>query len=89
MPIVVLPDGALWKAEYGLDGKLAGDPAPVTRCEYYVGHRLDFAPTVLLTHIHFMTLAGLSETMEDLLSFETTWASAFSPNAKPSPHTRL
>jgi hypothetical protein len=88
MPIVVLPDGALWKAEYDAEGKLAGDPAPVTRCEYYVGHRLDFAPTLFLTHIHFMTLAGLSETMEDLLSFETTWTNTFSPNAKPSPHSR-
>ena len=85
MPIVVLPDRALWKAEYGPDGRLATDPAPVTRCEFYVGHRLDFAPTVFLTHIHFMTLAGLSETMEDLLSFETTWANTFSASAKPSP----
>ncbi|HTV42547.1 MAG TPA: hypothetical protein VMF08_18425 [Candidatus Sulfotelmatobacter sp.] len=88
MPIVVLPDGALWKAEYDAEGKLAGDPAHVTRCEYYVGHRLDFSPTVFLTHIHFMTLAGLSETMEDLLSFETTWTSTFSPQAKPSPHSQ-
>ena len=88
IPIVVLPDGALWKAEYDMEGKLAGDPAPVTRCEYYVGHRLEFAPAVFLTHIHFMTLAGLSETMEDLLSFETTWANAFSSHAKPSPHNQ-
>ncbi len=88
MPIVVVPDGALWKAEYGPDGNLASDPAPVARCEYYVGHRLDFAPTLFLTHIHFMTLAGLSEMMEDLLSFETTWATAFNSNAKPSPHSQ-
>jgi hypothetical protein len=88
MPIVVLPDGALWKAEYDVEGKLAGDPAPITRCEYYVGHRLEFAPTLFLTHIHFMTLAGLSEMMEDLLSFETTWANAFSSNAKPSPQSQ-
>lgn len=88
MPIVVLPDGALWKAEYDAEGKLAGDPAPVTRCEYYAGHRLDIGPTVFLTHVHFMTLGGLSETMEDLLSLETTWTSTFSPDAKVSPHNQ-
>ena len=86
MPIVVLPDGALWKVEYDAEGRLAGDPAPISRCEYYVGHRLEFEPTVFLTHIHFMTLAGLSETMENLLSLETTWTNTFSPQAKPSPH---
>ena len=88
MPVVVLPDGALWKAEYDAEGKLAGAPAPISRCEYYVGHRLEFEPSVFLTHIHFMTLAGLSETMEDLLSLVTTWANTFSPHAKPSPHSQ-
>ena len=34
VPIVVVPDGLLWKAEYSHDGKLSQDPSQTDACEF-------------------------------------------------------
>jgi hypothetical protein len=73
MPVVVLPDGALWKANYNQDGRLARDPTPVNQCTFYVEHKLLVGMDLVQTHIHFVTLKGLSDLLQEFLTSEAQW----------------
>ncbi len=65
MPVVVFPNNRLWIAKYDDQGKLESDPEMVNACEYFVGTKYKLgtmrADTLLLTHIHFVTLDGLAD----------------------------
>jgi hypothetical protein len=61
VPLVVVPDNALWSLTYNENGEIAGDPEQVNQCEYYVDQKLLIGLPFVLTHIHFVTLKGLSE----------------------------
>lgn len=86
MPVVVVPDGALWMANYKDSGTLIGEPSQINQCAYYIEHKLLLAMILVQTHIHFVTLKGLSELLNDLLTSETSWNKIFSNPALPSPH---
>jgi hypothetical protein len=64
MPVVVVPDGLLWKASYDQAGQISEDPALVEECEFFVGRfRIEDSNSSQnnLTHIHFVTLKGFSK----------------------------
>lgn len=66
LPVVVVPDGTLWKVEYTQDGRRNGFPEQEHLVEFYVNHECvvphpaSRAPTsFIFTHLHFVTLTGL------------------------------
>jgi hypothetical protein len=71
LPILVVPDGALWRANFGSDGSRLGGPQQVDKCSYYIGRsywggdRLSgFGYSI--SHLEFVTYTGLEEVVNDL-----------------------
>ncbi len=66
IPVVVVPDAALWSMEYDADDELIHDPIKIDQCEFYVardmkipGEFAEFASqTFKFSHIHFVTVKG-------------------------------
>ena len=70
-PIVVVPDGRLWVAQFDADGMRMAEPVMTDRCSYFVGrsysHRSVFtADAVTLSHLEFVTLTGLSSLVQSV-----------------------
>ena len=57
VPILVIPDGTLWVADYSEDGTLVGDPVQATATTVFVGRSYSaaFANTHVLSHLHVFT----------------------------------
>ena len=89
LPLVVVPDDSLWTVCYKDDGALDGDPKQVNQCEFYVDQKLLIGLPFVLTHIHFVTLKGLSHMLSNFVAAGSrTWdtifskaSSDFNPNA--------
>jgi hypothetical protein len=65
-PWLVIPDEALWRANYDASGALVDDPEPVDRCRFYIAHSIQLEPKhehqpICLSHIEFATLKGFRE----------------------------
>jgi hypothetical protein len=66
LPVVIVPEDALWTASYDFDGNLKSDPAPSTGCSFYIGHQYEMhdatrsTQAVTLSHIHCFTLPGFT-----------------------------
>lgn len=90
IPIVVVPSGCLWRAHYDESGELIGLPAQCDEVPYFVnykvrysfsgrnsaGKNLDYYAYGFLSHLHFMTTAGLSSFLsraENSVEFASTW----------------
>lgn len=63
-PIVVVPNGSLWRCEYDADGTLVVEPQPVDHCSFFVGREYDDShalqpENVTLSHVDFLTSDGL------------------------------
>jgi len=85
MPLVVVPDNSLWTVSYNDKGSPNGDPTQVEQCEFYVGQRLLSSPSIVLSHIHFVTLKGLSEMLSDFANADSyKWDNIFSINSSDS-----
>lgn len=81
MPLVVVPDEALWSVDYDAKGQ-PGDPTKVNQCAFYVGHPLDIGTRFVLTHIHFATCAGLVEMLAGFNANDgRVWDEIFNPMA--------
>lgn len=79
MPLVVVPNNSLWAVSYKNDGSLDGDPVQVDQCEFYVDQKLGIGLPFVLTHIHFVTLNGLSEMLSDFANANSyKWDRIFS-----------
>jgi len=83
MSLVVLPDGALWQAKYYPNGTLPSEPVQVNQCAFYVDHKLLVGMPLIQTHIHFVTLRGLSELLEGLLMSDAQWDKIISNISEP------
>lgn len=75
-PILVVPDGTLWLAEFDANGSRIGTPRPVDRCSYfidkfYVGGDKLHGFSYQISHLEFVTLAGLVKIIGDLFSEHT------------------
>lgn len=79
MPLVVVPDNSLWTVSYKDDGALEGGPQQVEQCEFYVDQKLLSGLPFVLTHIHFVTLKGLSEMLFEFANADSyKWDKIFS-----------
>ena len=71
IPMVVVPDGTLWAAEYSDTGALLKPPAITDRVSYYINHDISFEAdfnweTYEISHIEFVTKKGLGEFAKNL-----------------------
>lgn len=64
VPIVAVPDGTLWIAEYTDNGELLTEPKKVEKCSFLVNKQYSFCIRIkshpyMISHIDFMTFTGL------------------------------
>lgn len=76
MPVLAVPDEKLWVAEFNADGARLGNPRQVGRCSYFIGKVYCAGdkvhhPPYHVSHLEFVTLAGLVEMIEDLFGENT------------------
>ncbi len=81
--LLVVPNGRLWTTEYDATGKRTQDPQQVGHCSYFVNqsfrHRGAFSDDVLnVSHLDFVTVAGLTQFVNELTCDEATLARTFS-----------
>lgn len=89
LPIVVVPDGVLWKAEYGAEGSLLSDPSQAAVCEFYVGREVEvggkkgtpFFHVFAFSHIHFFTLTGFDSFLSEMANDLDSWNQIFTDKA--------
>jgi hypothetical protein len=80
LPVVVVPDGTLWRAEYDHNGSLLGEPSKAEECEFYVGREVpcksrpgDWSSSFTFSHLHFLTLRGFAKFLLRIQK-ETDWS---------------
>ena len=67
VPIVVIPNGRLWVAEYDKEGNRFGSAKTVDRCSYFVNRSYECEPpvghgcTYTISHLEFLTVDGLEQ----------------------------
>ena len=84
LPVVVVPDGTLWKVDYEENGARKNNPTRAERCSFCVGHT--YAPrfpvgqtTVVVSHLEFVTFSGLHGLMDGMTRLPNSW---FPENAR-------
>jgi hypothetical protein len=86
LPVVVVPDGALWRVAYDNKGRIAEAPAAVEECEFFVGRKLKFGrQPFVLTHIHFVTVCGLEVLLDRFWKQRGVWDWIFPARAELVP----
>lgn len=70
-PLVVVPDGRLWRTVYDANGSRSSEPHAVDRCSYFVNrvyfHRSPAGgDTLVISHLEFVTSNGLLRFVDDL-----------------------
>ena len=78
LPIVMVPDGTLWRVDYSADGSRCSDPKQIDRCSFYVGHTYEAGGRVrgtmlVLSHLEFVTLSGIEKLAGGLLPRNNSW----------------
>lgn len=78
LPMVVVPDGTLWQAEYSDDGTRTRDPVAVDRCSFFVGRDYEAGDRLggsmlTVSHLEFVTLSGLTDLAASLLNHGNRW----------------
>jgi hypothetical protein len=73
LPLVVVPEDALWTISYDADGRIEDDPKRVPSTTLYVGSEHVVADYVQpqLSHIHLMTPSGLNHFVSRLVEPES------------------
>ncbi len=71
IPVLVVPDGTLWSADYDANGTRTMPPRQVSRCSYFIqmsyfGGEKMHGMTYSISHLEFVTLTGLGEMIEEL-----------------------
>jgi hypothetical protein len=80
LPVVVVPNDSLWKANYDEKGTLRDDPSRADLCEYYINQQIPISeiPNFVITHVHFATLSGLSQLLTHFVAARTrAWKAIF------------
>jgi hypothetical protein len=88
IPLVVLPDGLLWKVEYDDNGNVPNDPTQITGCEIFVGRQIEaggekgtpFFHWFTFSHVHFFTVTGFGSFLSAITG-ESVWRKLFTPEA--------
>lgn len=84
IPIVVVPDGVLWKCEYDDSGSMTGPPTLADEIMLFVGRSIKTGSgrnfhALQISHVHFCTLQGFRAFLEKLISKSEMWNQLFSP----------
>jgi hypothetical protein len=71
LPILVVPDGALWEVDFWENGERSGDPVKVDRCSFFVGREYEAGnrmqgTRLTISHLEFVTLSGLEALMKSI-----------------------
>jgi hypothetical protein len=72
VPVLVVPDGTLWRCAFDLDGNRTAEPEEVSRVPYYVGKVSRYGDLVsancdyIISHLEIVTLSGLQELLKEL-----------------------
>lgn len=82
LPILVVPDGSLWKVDYDDNGSICGQPEQVNNCELFIGREIEvskewFTHPFTFSHIHFFTISGFGFFLSSLISGEAVWSKLF------------
>ena len=82
IPMLVIPDGSLWKVDYRQDGQRESNPVRVERCDYFLGTEIvNQHLTYAVSHLMILTLAGFRKFVEDLIlpvsPLQGTWQKLF------------
>lgn len=78
-PVLVVPDGTLWRAEFDANGSKIGKPHQVERCSYFIdkfyfgGVKGLEGSRYRVSHLEFVTLTGLVTLLNDLFLSEDTF----------------
>jgi hypothetical protein len=62
LPILIIPDGSLWRVRYKKDGSRIGDPEQIDQCSVYAGGfeiPFDSSSRFRVSHVEIMTFEGL------------------------------
>lgn len=73
LPILVVPDGTLWRAGFDVDGRIVADPIAVDHCSFWVDRKYRIGNPIVSTeltisHLEFVTLTGLKHLMTEVKS---------------------
>lgn len=85
LPMVVVPNGALWRAVYDNTGRIASDPNPIDQCEFFIGREIEVAgpkgnpwfETFTFSHVHFVTVDGLNSFLATMIPDGPAWRNLF------------
>ena len=83
MPILVVPDGTLWQADFDADGNSQGKPHLVNRCSLYLDKSYVYRDSGTyvehrISHLEFVTATGLEALIKTLT--EADWEYVFNPH---------
>lgn len=73
VPVLVIPDGTLWRCLFDFKGERTIEPEQVNRVQFYVGKEYVSGDhltggTYKISHLEIVTFSGLAELNEDLMS---------------------
>jgi hypothetical protein len=85
LPMVVVPNGMLWRAIYDNHGALISEPTEVDECAFFVGREIVVAgpkgkpwfQKFTFSHVHFLTVDGLKSFLSKMVSDTAAWGSLF------------
>ncbi|MDR7194579.1 hypothetical protein [Luteimonas terrae] len=78
-PVLVVPDGTLWVADYDISGKLLAEPHVVEETTIFMGREYWSAGSgsYNVSHLHVCTLAGIDGFMHLFRSSDNAWERLF------------
>jgi len=88
LPLVVVPDGLLWRVIYDDSGSIPAEPEQVKECELYVSREIEVGGKkgtplfhcFTFSHVHFFTLTGFSSFLSKMAVNEHAWKQLFTEN---------
>ena len=78
LPILVVPNGRLWKVDYSDNGARDGDPVQVDRCSFFIGRDYRAGDPMrfehlTISHLEFVTEAGLEDLTKSIFGTDNSW----------------
>jgi hypothetical protein len=65
LPVLIVPDGTLWRVNYDQSGKRIGPPEQANRCSFFVGRKI--GGLVTLSHLEIVTFSGINELLSEII----------------------
>ena len=93
LPILVVPNGTLWKVDYSANGTRDGTPVKVDRCSFFVGRAYAAGNTMrgtklTISHLEFVTLTGLELLTKNILIQGNSWFPSSDVSSPPETTSR-